>query len=77
MSRERSRRQIEAGAAMMEHAEDMIVRNLIEALNRLREDLDRVELWTGALAHFQHPAPDYRPDGEYLLPTKKAARPDL
>jgi hypothetical protein len=62
---------------MTEHAEDMIVRNLIEALNRLREDLDRVELWTGALEHFQHPAPEYRPDGEYLLPSKKATRPDL
>ena len=31
---------------MAEPAEEMIVRNLIEALDRLHEDLDRVELWT-------------------------------
>ena len=33
---------------MPERAADMIVRNLIEALNRLHDDLDRVELWTVA-----------------------------
>ena len=37
---------------MPEPAEDMIVRNLIEALERLHEDLDRVELWTAALGSF-------------------------
>ncbi|MDR3422522.1 MAG: hypothetical protein P4L80_14990 [Xanthobacteraceae bacterium] len=61
---------------MPEEPEDMIVRNLSEALNRLRDDLDRVELWTAALSHFQQPPPDYRPDSEYLLPQRKA-RPDL
>jgi hypothetical protein len=60
---------------MPEHAEERIVRNLIEALNRLHDDLDRVELWTAALSHFQQPAPEYRPDCEYLLPTRKAAAP--
>jgi hypothetical protein len=61
---------------MPEHAPDMIVRNLIEAVNRLHDELDRVELWTAALSTFQHPAPEYRTNGEYLLPTRKPASPD-
>jgi hypothetical protein len=62
---------------MPEHAAaDMIVRNLIEALNRLHDDLDRVELWTVALTSFQHPAPEYRPEGKYLLPVRDPVSPD-
>jgi hypothetical protein len=52
---------------MPEQAEDTIVRNLIEALERLREDLDRMELWTAALGSFQHPVPDYKPNDQQLL----------
>jgi hypothetical protein len=53
---------------MPEQAEEMVIRNLIEALGRLHEDLDRVELWTAVLYSFQHPAPQYQPKGEYGLP---------
>jgi hypothetical protein len=52
---------------MSEPAQDMIVRNLIEALERLHEDLDRVELWTAALGSFQSPVPDYEAGDRYLL----------
>ena len=45
---------------MPEPAEEMIVHNLIEALERLRQDLDRVELWTAALGCFQRPVPAVR-----------------
>ena len=38
---------------MPEPAEDQIVRNLAKAIERLHEDLDRVELWTAALNCFQ------------------------
>jgi len=65
---------------MPEPAEDLIVRNLIEALERLREDLDRMELWTAALGSFQHPVPGYRPGDQYLLkplPKAKPRRPQL
>ena len=55
---------------MPEPAEDTIVRNLIEALERLREDLDRVELWAAALGSFQHPVPDYQPGDQHLLSRK-------
>jgi hypothetical protein len=52
---------------MPEPAADVIVRNLIEALERLRGDLDRMELWAAALDRFQHPIPDYQPDDQHLL----------
>ena len=43
----------ERGATTMSvEAEERITRNLIEALERLHEDLDRVELWTAALDCF-------------------------
>ena len=58
---------------MPEQAEDMIVRNLIEALGRLHEDLDRVELWTAALGSFQRPIPDYKPTDHHLLPVVRRA----
>lgn len=52
---------------MPEPAEDVIVHNLIDALERLRDDLDKVELWAAALGHFQHPVPDYQPGSAYML----------
>lgn len=55
---------------MPEPAEEMIVRNLMEALDRLHEDLDRVELWTAALGCFQRPVPGYEPNNRYLLSAK-------
>ena len=57
---------------MAEQAEDLIVRNLIDALARLQEDLDRVELWSTALGHFHRPIPDYRPTDAHLLPHRQA-----
>jgi len=60
---------------MPEQTEDRIVRNLIEALNRLHDDLDRVELWTAALASFQCPA---QPGEHHRLPPAKPQKtPDL
>jgi len=59
---------------MPEPAEDQIVRNLAEALERLHEDLNRVELWTAALNYFQRPVPDYQAGERYLLPTRGERR---
>ena len=61
---------------MPELPEDKILRNLIEALNRLHDDLDRVELWTAALGSFHRPVPGYRPGSDYLLPSRKPTPPD-
>src|SRR5580693_5710761 len=38
--------------AVPDTAEDLVVRNLIEALNRIHADLERIEVWTAALACF-------------------------
>jgi hypothetical protein len=59
--------------AVPENAEDLLVRNLIEALNRLHGDLDRIELWTAALACFRQAAPQYQPNGDHLMPPGKPA----
>jgi hypothetical protein len=62
---------------MPEPAADAIVRNLIEALERLRTDLDRMELWAAALDRFQRPIPDYHPTDQHLLDPgpKRGRRP--
>jgi hypothetical protein len=65
----------QATIAVPETAEDLVVRNLIEALNRVHADIERIELWTAALACFQETVPQYQPSSDYLLPTgKQAAR---
>jgi hypothetical protein len=51
---------------MPEPAEDVIIRNLFESLERLRGDLDRMELWAAALGCFQQPAPEYEPSERHL-----------
>ena len=55
---------------MPEAADTMIVRNLMDAISRLHDDLERVELWTAALGSFQNPVPDYDPNDEHLLPVR-------
>jgi hypothetical protein len=58
-----------------EPAEVMIVRNLTEALARLHDDLDRVELWAAALGYFQRAVPDYQAADRYLLRTSPRLEP--
>jgi hypothetical protein len=60
---------------MSVQAEEMMTRNLIEALERLHEGLDRVELWTAALTCFVRPAPDYEPGEQYRLPPLGQSKP--
>ncbi len=59
---------------MPEPAADAIVRNLIEALERLRNDLDHMELWAAALDRFQRPVPPYDPGDEHVLKPESKAR---
>jgi hypothetical protein len=61
---------------MAERTTDTIVRNLIEALNRLHSDLERVEIWTAALKSFREPAPEYQPDQQDLLTPGKRTPPE-
>lgn len=43
----------------IEPAGEKIVRNLQQAVERLQNDIARVELWAGALGCFTKPVPDY------------------
>ena len=46
-----------------------IARNLDDAIHRLNQDLERVEIWTAALGAFLEPVPDYDSvHHEFLLP---------
>ena len=47
--------------AAIEPAGEKIVRNLQQAVERLHEDIARVELWAEALGCFAEPIPDYDP----------------
>jgi hypothetical protein len=42
-------------------AKERIERQLQEAIDRLRADLVRVEIWACALSDFSRPIPDYQP----------------
>ncbi len=65
----------EKGARTMpEQAEDVIIRNLVESLNRLHDDLARLEVWSAALSCFRDAPPEYKPDNAYLLPRRPTAR---
>jgi hypothetical protein len=59
-----------------EPAEKRIAHNLVEALEQLRQDLDRVELWTAALGCFLRPVPEYEPSNRHLLSPKLSPNPD-
>jgi hypothetical protein len=45
-----------------------ITRNLDEAIDRLDQDLERVEIWTAALTAFLEPIPGYDSNSRFLLP---------
>jgi hypothetical protein len=47
---------------------DRISERLQESLARLREDIERVEVWAGALEGFSRPVPEYDPARRHRLP---------
>jgi hypothetical protein len=49
---------------MTAEAKERIERQLQEAIDRLRADLVRVEIWACALNDFSRPIPDYQPDDD-------------
>ena len=49
-----------------------ITRNLQEAIDQLRLDLVRVELWAAALDGFHRPVPNYEPSDDLLLPPQRS-----
>lgn len=49
-----------------------IQQRLQESLDRLRADIDQVEIWAGALEGFNRPVPDYEPMRQHLLSEQKS-----
>jgi hypothetical protein len=43
-------------------ARDAVARHLLEAIERVRKDVETVEFWAEAVAGFARPVPHYRPD---------------
>lgn len=44
-----------------------IARHLQDAISQLQRDLNRVEVWAGALSGFVRPVPQYHPSTEFVL----------
>jgi hypothetical protein len=47
-----------------------------ESLARLRQDIERVEVWAGALEGFSRPIPDYDAARRYRLASKEDGLPE-
>jgi hypothetical protein len=56
---------------------DRISERLQESLARLRKDIDRVELWAGALEGFSQPIPEYDAARRYRLAPEKGDSPEI
>jgi hypothetical protein len=54
---------------------DKIVENLNAAIDRLRIDVARVEMWAIALVGFSRPIPDYQTD-QFILPPRRGDKAD-
>jgi hypothetical protein len=42
-------------------AREMVARHLLEAIERVRRDVEKVEFWADAVSGFAQPVPDYEP----------------
>ncbi len=53
---------------------EQIVRHLFEAIERVREDVAKVEFWASAVTGFAQPVPSYDPDETRVwVPPEQAA----
>ncbi len=54
-------------------AREAVSRHLIEAIERVRLDVEKVEFWADAVTGFSQPVPDYDPgQGNVWLPPEQA-----
>jgi hypothetical protein len=55
-------------------ANDAVARHLLEAIERVRDDVEKVEFWAGAVSGFAQPVPEYTPnEASVWLPTEQAS----
>jgi hypothetical protein len=52
--------------------QDQIRDRLKEAIELLRKDATRVEIWAAALGSFSQPVPTYEPDDRFRLPPQRS-----
>jgi hypothetical protein len=53
---------------------EQVVRHLFEAIERVREDVAKVEFWASAVTGFSQPVPSYDPDERRVwVPPEQAA----
>lgn len=56
-------------------ATDALARHLHAAIERVREDMEKVEFWADAVSGFSEPVPDYdAKDAQVWLPSEQATR---
>jgi hypothetical protein len=56
-------------------ATDALARHLHAAIERVREDMDKVEFWVDAMTSFSEPVPEYKADDVTVwLPPEQAAK---
>jgi len=54
-------------------AREVVIRHLLEAIEQVRKDMAKVELWASALNGFSNPVPDYDPmQTKVWLPREQA-----
>ena len=54
-------------------AREVVIRHLLEAIEQVRKDMAKVELWASALNGFSHPVPGYDPvQTKVWLPREQA-----
>lgn len=58
------------------NGQDAINDRLHQAIDELRKDVTRVEIWATALGSFAKPVPDYRPDEKFRLGNSGAKDPE-
>ena len=57
----------------LQDGRDEIHSRLHEAIEGLRKDVTRVEIWATALGSFSQPVPDYRPESKFDLSADSGA----
>ena len=56
-------------------ATDALARHLHAAIDRVREDMEKVEFWADAVSGFSEPVPDYDAnDAKVWLPSEQATK---
>ena len=55
-------------------ANNAVAQHLLDAIERVRDDVEKVEFWAGAVAGFARPVPEYTPhEAAIWLPAEQAS----